>query len=44
MYIPDMAAGLEASGQTMLFRAGVALLLIGFFFKVGAVPVPYVDP
>ena len=38
MYIPDMAAGLEASGQTMLFRAGVALLLIGFFFKVGAVP------
>ena len=38
MYIPEMVAGLEASGQVMLFRAGVALLLIGFFFKVGAVP------
>ncbi len=38
MYIPEMAAGLEAGGQTMLFRAGVGLLLIGFFFKVGAVP------
>ncbi len=38
MYIPEMAAGLETTGRVMLFRAGVALLLIGFFFKVGAVP------
>lgn len=38
MYIPEMAAGLEASGRVALFRAGAALLLIGFFFKVGAAP------
>ena len=38
MYLPEMAAGLESTGRVMLFRAGVALLLIGFFFKVGAVP------
>ena len=38
MYIPEMAAGLGETGRVALFRAGVALLLIGFFFKVGAVP------
>ena len=38
MYLPEMAAGLAASGSTLLFWAGVALLMIGFFFKVGAAP------
>ncbi len=38
MYIPEMAAGLAESGRVALFRAGAALLLIGFFFKVGAAP------
>ncbi|MEX0746593.1 MAG: NADH-quinone oxidoreductase subunit N [Rhodothermales bacterium] len=38
MYLPEMAAGLAASGSTLLFWAGVALLMIGFFFKVSAAP------
>ncbi len=38
MYLPEMAAGLEASGSTLMFWGGVALLLIGFMFKVSAVP------
>ena len=38
MVLPEMAAGLEASGSTLLFWGGVALLLIGFMFKVSAVP------
>jgi len=38
MYLPEMAAGLEASGNYVLFWAGVGLLLIGFLFKVSAVP------
>ena len=38
MYLPEMAAGLEATGNTILFWAGVALLLIGFLFKVSAAP------
>ena len=38
MYLPEMAAGLEASGNVVLFWAGVALLLIGFLFKVSAAP------
>ncbi|MEX0820841.1 MAG: NADH-quinone oxidoreductase subunit N [Rhodothermales bacterium] len=38
MYLPDMAAGLEENGFNVLFWAGVALLLIGFFFKVSAAP------
>ena len=38
MYFSDMAAGLEASDRNLLFRGGMALLLIGLFFKVSAVP------
>ena len=38
MVLPEMAAGLEASGSTLLFWGGVALLLVGFMFKVSAVP------
>ncbi len=38
MYLPDMAAGLVATGSTALFWAGAGLLLIGFLFKVSAVP------
>jgi len=38
MHLPEMTAGLEASGNEVLFWAGVALLLVGFFFKVSAVP------
>lgn len=38
MYLPEMIAGLEATGNTILFWAGVALLLIGFLFKVSAAP------
>lgn len=35
LYLPEIA---EAAGSGMLFVAGAALLLIGFFFKVSAVP------
>ncbi len=38
MYLPEMAAGLEQTGSIVLFWAGVALLLIGFLFKVSAAP------
>lgn len=38
MVLPEMVAGLDASGNTLLFWGGVALLLIGFMFKVSAVP------
>lgn len=38
MVLPEMAAGLEASGSVLLFWGGVALLLIGFLFKVSAAP------
>ncbi len=38
MVLPEMTAGLEASGSTLLFWGGVSLLLIGFMFKVSAVP------
>jgi NADH-quinone oxidoreductase subunit N len=38
MYLPLMAEGVEASGNHMLFWAGVGLLLVGFFFKVSAAP------
>ncbi len=38
MYLPLMAEGLLASGHVVLFWGGVALLLIGFMFKVSAVP------
>ena len=35
LYLPEIA---EAASSSMLFIAGAALLLIGFFFKVSAVP------
>lgn len=38
MLFSEMGPGLEGTGREGLFVAGVALLLIGFFFKVGAVP------
>ena len=38
MYLSAMTEGLEATGNYPMFWAGVALLLIGFMFKVSAVP------
>ena len=38
MYLPLMAEGLLLSGRTLMFWAGVALLFIGFMFKVSAAP------
>ena len=38
MYLPEMAAGLALRQSVVMFWAGVGLLLIGFFFKVSAVP------
>src|SRR5690606_34756729 len=38
MYLPEMALGLAASEGVLMFWAGVALLLIGFMFKVSAAP------
>ena len=38
MYLPEMRAGFEASGQEFMFWAGVSLLFIGFLFKVSAAP------
>ncbi|WP_272481573.1 NADH-quinone oxidoreductase subunit N, partial [Rhodothermus marinus] len=38
MYLPQMAAHLAEGAHPIMFWAGVALLLIGFLFKVGAVP------
>lgn len=38
MYLPEMSAGLAATGGNVLFWAGVGLLLIGFLFKVSAAP------
>ena len=38
MYLPEMSAGLEQSGSNVLFWGGVALLLVGFLFKVSAAP------
>lgn len=38
MQLELLAAGLELTGRTGLFLAGVGLLLVGFFFKVSAVP------
>lgn len=38
MQLAELAAGVEATGRTGLFLAGVGLLLVGFFFKVSAVP------
>ncbi len=38
MVLAEMPAELEATGRTGFMYAGLALLLIGFFFKVSAVP------
>ncbi len=38
MYLPEMAQGLDARDAQLMFWAGVALFLIGFLFKVSAVP------
>lgn len=38
MQLELLAEGLLATGRTGLFLAGVGLLLVGFFFKVSAVP------
>ena len=38
MYFSDMAAGYAASDLEALFWAGVALFLVGFMFKISAVP------
>ncbi len=38
MYLPEIAAHVAANGPSVLFVAGSALLLIGFLFKVSAVP------
>lgn len=38
MYLPEMAEGLAARDTAVMFWAGVALFLIGFLFKVSAVP------
>jgi NADH-quinone oxidoreductase subunit N len=38
MYLHEMRAGLEGTGAMLLFWFGVAMLLVGFLFKVSAVP------
>ena len=38
MVLDEMAVGLATTGRTGLFLVGTALLLIGFLFKVSAVP------
>lgn len=38
LYLDQIAAGLEEQGRYLFFWAGVALLLVGFLFKVSAVP------
>lgn len=38
MYLPELAAHVATNGTSVLFVAGSALLLIGFLFKVSAVP------
>ena len=38
MELALLAEGVAATGRTGLFLAGVGLLLVGFFFKVSAVP------
>ena len=38
MQLALLAEGLAVTGRTGLFLAGVGLLLVGFFFKVSAVP------
>lgn len=38
MMLGELAPQLAITGETSLFLAGLALLLVGFFFKVSAVP------
>ena len=38
MSLPGMSAVLAENGYSMMFWLGLALLLVGFFFKVAAVP------
>ncbi len=38
MYLTELAPGLAASGSNILFWAGFGLLMVGFLFKVSAVP------
>ncbi len=38
MYLPEMTGALSSTEPNLLFWAGVALLMIGFMFKVSAVP------
>ncbi len=38
MYLPEMAEGLAARDAVIMFWSGVALFLVGFLFKVSAVP------
>lgn len=38
MYLPEMSEGLIESNRILLFWAGAGLLLVGFLFKVSAVP------
>ncbi len=38
MYLNEIGAGLETADRPIMFWVGVALLLIGFLFKVSAVP------
>ena len=37
-YLPEIAAAVATDGTSLLFWAGVGLLLVGFLFKVSAVP------
>jgi NADH-quinone oxidoreductase subunit N len=37
-YLPEIAASIAVDGTSILLWAGVGLLLVGFLFKVGAVP------
>lgn len=38
MYLNEIGAGLQDGGREVMFWAGVGLLLIGFLFKISAVP------
>lgn len=38
MYLPELAQGASREGTSIMFWSGSALLLVGFLFKVSAVP------
>jgi NADH-quinone oxidoreductase subunit N len=38
MYLNEIGAGLQGGGRPVMFWVGVGLLLVGFLFKVSAVP------